>query len=123
MTQARKGRITLAFVEMRQLNVLHWLGQHVVGSQPVAAARHGALVVDTCQRRVAIVDSREAREALQAHFPADGGLQAFEGDQAYAFLLRGRWPPALTLAGIALLVAGVLWALRVRPEPIALEPY
>jgi hypothetical protein len=44
--------------------------------------------VDTCQRRVAIVDSREAREALQAGFPADGGLQAFEGHEAYAFLLR-----------------------------------
>ncbi len=36
---------------------------------------------------------------------------------AYAFMLRGRVPEAETLAGIALLVAGVLWALRVRPEP------
>jgi drug/metabolite transporter (DMT)-like permease len=36
---------------------------------------------------------------------------------AYAFALRGRMPPAPTLAGIALLVTGVLWALRVRPEP------
>jgi len=36
---------------------------------------------------------------------------------AYAFLLRGKMPEAETLAGIALLVAGVLWALRVRPEP------
>lgn len=35
---------------------------------------------------------------------------------AYAYLLRGRWPDALTLAGIALLVAGVVWALRVRPQ-------
>lgn len=34
---------------------------------------------------------------------------------AYAFLLRGTWPPALTLTGIALLVAGVLWAMRVKP--------
>ncbi len=42
---------------------------------------------------------------------------------AYAFVLRGRWPPAVTLAGIALLVVGVMWALRVRPEPIALEPH
>jgi len=37
---------------------------------------------------------------------------------AYAFMLRGSWPPASTLAGIALLVAGVVWALRVRPEPV-----
>jgi drug/metabolite transporter (DMT)-like permease len=36
---------------------------------------------------------------------------------AYAYLLRGRPPEAATLAGIVLLVAGVLWALRVRPEP------
>jgi drug/metabolite transporter (DMT)-like permease len=36
---------------------------------------------------------------------------------AYAFALRGRMPDAATLAGITLLVAGVLWALRVRPEP------
>ena len=36
---------------------------------------------------------------------------------AYAFMLRGTLPEPETLAGIALLVAGVLWALRVRPEP------
>jgi drug/metabolite transporter (DMT)-like permease len=40
---------------------------------------------------------------------------------AYAFLLRGSAPGPLTLAGIALLVAGVAWALRVRPEPVAAE--
>ncbi|MDT7837824.1 DMT family transporter [Aquabacterium sp. OR-4] len=38
---------------------------------------------------------------------------------AYAYVLRGRAPDALTLAGVALLVAGVMWALRVRPEPVA----
>ena len=32
---------------------------------------------------------------------------------------RGAGP--VTLAGIALLVAGVMWALRVRPEPLAAE--
>ncbi|MBP6898748.1 MAG: DMT family transporter [Burkholderiaceae bacterium] len=40
---------------------------------------------------------------------------------AYSFVLRGQAPDAVTLAGIALLVAGVLWALRVRPEPLAAE--
>lgn len=34
---------------------------------------------------------------------------------AYAFLLRGQPPEAMTLAGIWLLVAGVIWALRIRP--------
>jgi drug/metabolite transporter (DMT)-like permease len=38
---------------------------------------------------------------------------------AYAFTLRGEAPPLLTLAGIALLVSGVMWALRMRPEPPA----
>jgi drug/metabolite transporter (DMT)-like permease len=38
---------------------------------------------------------------------------------AYAFALRGTLPAALALAGIALLIAGVVWALRTRPEPVA----
>jgi drug/metabolite transporter (DMT)-like permease len=40
---------------------------------------------------------------------------------AYAFMLRGEAPAPATLAGIALLVAGVFWALRIRPEPLAAE--
>ncbi|THF60185.1 DMT family transporter [Pseudothauera rhizosphaerae] len=35
---------------------------------------------------------------------------------AYAFILRGQWPVLLILAGIALLVAGVIAALRVKPQ-------
>jgi drug/metabolite transporter (DMT)-like permease len=48
-----------------------------------------------------------------------GQLIVFEtlSAMAYAFALRGQWPSGETFAGIALLVAGVLWALRVRPEP------
>ena len=38
---------------------------------------------------------------------------------AYAFTLRGQVPGPVTLTGIALLVAGVMWALRVRPEKAA----
>lgn len=37
---------------------------------------------------------------------------------AYALLLRGQWPPALTGVGVLLLIAGVSWALRIRPEPM-----
>ena len=40
---------------------------------------------------------------------------------AYVFLLRGEMPGPLTFLGIALLVAGVMWALRVRPERVAVE--
>ncbi len=42
---------------------------------------------------------------------------------AYAFALRGEWPVGATLAGIALLVIGVAWALSVRPEPIVMAPH
>ncbi len=35
---------------------------------------------------------------------------------AYALALRGQWPHGLTLVGVALLVAGVLWALRSKPR-------
>ena len=38
---------------------------------------------------------------------------------AYAFVLRGHWPATPTLAGIVLLVAGVLWALRSGTGPEA----
>lgn len=43
-----------------------------------------------------------------------GQLIVFETLAAlsYAWVLRGRWPDGLTLAGAALLVAGVAWALR-----------
>jgi len=52
-----------------------------------------------------------------------GQLIVFETLAAltYAFVLRGRMPGPLTLLGIALLIAGVLWALRIRPEPVAVE--
>ena len=35
---------------------------------------------------------------------------------AYAFALRRSWPQAETLAGIVLLIAGVMWALRSKPS-------
>jgi drug/metabolite transporter (DMT)-like permease len=40
---------------------------------------------------------------------------------AYAFMLRGRAPEAPTLTGIVLLIAGVAWALRARPQLLAAE--
>ena len=42
---------------------------------------------------------------------------------AYAYILRGQAPGPLTLLGVALLVAGVVWALRVRPEPLAADAH
>ena len=50
-----------------------------------------------------------------------GQLIVFETLAAlsYAFFLRGEGPRAETLAGIALLVAGVIWAVRSRPATAA----
>lgn len=41
----------------------------------------------------------------------------------YAFIVRGQWPAPATLLGIALLVGGVVWALRARPTPLAAEAH
>lgn len=42
---------------------------------------------------------------------------------AYAFVLRGHAPQPLTLAGVALLVAGVMWALRAKPDAVAADAH
>jgi drug/metabolite transporter (DMT)-like permease len=38
---------------------------------------------------------------------------------AYALALRHEWPAGWLLAGVVLLVAGVMWALRIKPQPTA----
>jgi drug/metabolite transporter (DMT)-like permease len=52
-----------------------------------------------------------------------GQLIVFETLAAltYAFIWRGQWPEPATLAGIALLVAGVLWAVRIKPVSVVAE--
>ena len=64
----------------------------------------------------------EASQRLPTHLV--GQLIVFETLAAlgYAFALSRRQPQALTLLGIALLVAGVLWALRVKPQPAGPGP-
>lgn len=54
-----------------------------------------------------------------------GQLIVFETLAAlgYAFALRGAWPEPATLAGVALLVVGVLTALRTRPEPMVAQAH
>ena len=41
---------------------------------------------------------------------------------AYAFILRGAWPEPATLLGIGFLIAGVMWAVRIKPQAVAAEP-
>ena len=58
-------------------------------------------------------------EASQRLPTAIGGqLIVFEtlAALAYAFLLRGAWPNLLTQLGIGLLIIGVMWGLRIKPE-------
>lgn len=52
-----------------------------------------------------------------------GQLIVFETLAAlsYAYVLRGQPPGALTLAGVALLVAGVALAVRIKPRPVELS--
>ena len=52
-----------------------------------------------------------------------GQLIVFETLAAltYAFVMRGQWPMPTTLLGIGLLVAGVLWAVRIKPERLSGE--
>ena len=42
---------------------------------------------------------------------------------AYAYLWHRAWPAPATLAGIALLIAGVIWALRVKPEAVSAQAH
>ena len=53
-----------------------------------------------------------------------GQLIVFETIAAlvYAYLLRGQWPQALTVLGIVLLLVGVLWAVRIKPEAVQVAP-
>ena len=63
-------------------------------------------------------------EASQRLPPALAGqLIVFEtlAALAYAFVLRGQVPQTQTLAGVVLLVAGVLWALRTRPAAVGVD--
>ncbi|WP_334153950.1 DMT family transporter [Tepidimonas sp.] len=54
-----------------------------------------------------------------------GQLIVFETLAAllYAYLWRGEWPAPLSLLGIGALVAGVLWGVRVRPEPVIAQAH
>ena len=81
-------------------------------------------------RRLVALPSASAEdlaEVMTSSLPTTlvGQLIVFEtlAALAYAFLLRGVWPEPVTAAGIGLLVAGVITALRVRPQPLAAEAH
>ncbi|ACS85090.1 DMT family transporter [Musicola paradisiaca] len=49
-----------------------------------------------------------------------GPLLVFEtlSALAYTFLLRQAWPPLMALAGILCLIVGVIYAMRLKPQPV-----
>ena len=52
-----------------------------------------------------------------------GQLIVFETLAAltYAYILRGKWLEPVTMLGIALLIAGVMWAVWIKPERVVSE--
>ncbi len=76
-------------MDLRHLNVLHWRGAHAApAGSPVAAGGADLFLIQTCQRRVAVLFGSAALPAAREQFPADGALEHYQGDAAYAFLLR-----------------------------------
>jgi len=77
------------------------------------------LTIGLCASWIGTLCWNEASQRLPA--ATAGQLIVFETLAAlsYAFILRGSMPGAPTLAGIVLLVVGVLWATQVKPAPLA----
>ncbi|HWW19168.1 MAG TPA: hypothetical protein VNZ06_00050 [Steroidobacteraceae bacterium] len=76
-------------MELCDFNVLHWRGARAPRAA-VPQTRSGVdrFLIDTCQRRVAVVSGREALDQARLEFPSDGAIELFAGADAYAFLLR-----------------------------------
>jgi hypothetical protein len=76
-------------MDLRHLNVLQWRGAHAAPTgSPLAPGGLDLFLINTCQRRVAVLFGSDDVPAARAQFPADGALEHFEGAAAYAFLLR-----------------------------------
>jgi glutamyl-tRNA reductase len=76
-------------VEIRDLQVLHWRGPRITAaSAPESELGHDIFLIDTCQRRVAVMAGKAELQAARENFPADGALETYSGSDAYAFLLR-----------------------------------
>jgi hypothetical protein len=61
--------------------------------------------------------SNEASQRLQTVLASQPIVFETLAALAFAFALRGALPSAATAGNIALPVNGVVWALRIRPEP------
>jgi hypothetical protein len=89
MTHESRGALAFCTMELRVLNVLQWRGAHLAkATGPAALCGQDVFLIDTCQRRVAVVFGHDALDTARTLFPADGALEHFEAAAAYAFLLR-----------------------------------
>lgn len=118
-----QGLVTLplALIGLAALPGLQWAGLLDAGFALPLGPRPWAyvglmLAVGLCASWLGTLCWNEASQRLPTTLV--GQLIVFEtlAALAYAFALRGRAPQPLTLLGIALLVGGVVWALRVRPR-------
>ena len=68
---------------------MHWRGARATpAAAPEACSGRDLFLIDTCQRRVAVINGHHELTAARLEFPADGSIETFEGADAYAFLLR-----------------------------------
>ncbi|HEY7929719.1 MAG TPA: hypothetical protein VID71_06890 [Steroidobacteraceae bacterium] len=89
MTNRPLRALAFDVVELQELNVLHWRGAHIApAAAPEPNSGQDLFLIDTCQRRVAVLQGRGAIALARREFPIDGALESFEGTDAYAFLLR-----------------------------------
>ena len=78
-------------MKLAELHVFHFdRSSATLSPDELAAAstQSQAWVIATCQRSVVVVAGRAAREALVQRLPVATAARAFEGAEAYAFLLR-----------------------------------
>ncbi|HEV6967817.1 DMT family transporter [Roseateles sp.] len=116
LPMAVAGALLLTLVHLAAPGTLTQAGQAFpLGDRPLAYAGL-MLAVGLCSSWLGTLCWNEASQRLPTSL--SGQLIVFEtlAALAYAFAWTGRQPPPLTLAGVALLVAGVAWALRIRPE-------
>jgi drug/metabolite transporter (DMT)-like permease len=89
-----------------------------LGERPLAFV--GLMVaIGLCSSWLGTLCWNEASQRLPTSLT--GQLIVFEtlAALAYAFTWNQRVPPPATLAGVALLVAGVMWALRTKPRTVS----
>ncbi|MCE4555747.1 DMT family transporter [Roseateles cellulosilyticus] len=116
LPMALLGAVLLAIVQVALPGALVPAGYAFpLGERPLAYVGLMA-AIGLCSSWLGTLCWNEASQRLPTSLT--GQLIVFEtlAALAYAFMWHQRLPPPATVAGIALLVAGVSWALRIRPE-------